>query len=269
MLFGGCVLRTISQKNKLCFPMKNDFNFIEFGEVNSTNDLAISRIAEGKAREGDVICAQWQTQGRGYAGNVWQSDPGKNLLCSFILQPHHVEPARQFILTQVISLAVIQVIQNRLPRELCRIKWPNDLYVNNLKIGGILFQNTIRGHVIDFAVAGLGINVNQLVFSHLIPNPVSLQQLTHTEISLPEFRLQLANSIAEYYRLTNSMSGIKSIENQYHAKLFRRGERAIYQVDNQLLEAVIEGVDEFGRLQVRTDDGVIRPYQFKEITFVI
>ncbi len=249
--------------------MKNGFKFIEFVEVLSTNNLAISRIRDGVACEGDVICAQWQTQGRGHAGNVWESDPHMNLLCSFILQPHHLEPSRQFLLTQVVSLAAREVIQSCVPKDFCSVKWPNDLYINNMKVGGILFQNTIRGNIIDFAVAGLGINVNQLVFSQDIPNPVSLRQLSKTEISLEDFRIKVANSINDYYQLTFSSSGIEILEKQYLSNLFRIGEKAIYQADDRLFEGVIQGVDEYGRLFVRMADGTTRLFQFKEIAYVI
>jgi len=249
--------------------MKNGINFIEYEEVVSTNDLAISRIANGEAHEGDVICAQRQTHGRGHAGNVWESEPHMNLLCSFILQPHHLEPARQFILTQVVSVAVMEVVQSYVPHESCTVKWPNDLYINDMKVGGILFQNTIRGNVIDFAVAGLGINVNQLVFGNDIPNPVSLRQLLKVEISLKEFGMQVANSILKYYRFTFSYSGIKTIENQYTSHLFRRGEKASYQMNDLFFEGIIEGVDEFGRLLMRMADNTIHSFQFKEIAFVI
>jgi len=249
--------------------MKIGFNFIEYGEVISTNDLAINRIADGQAREGDVICAQWQQHGRGHAGNVWESEPHLNLLCSYILQPHHLEPARQFLLTQVVSLAAMEVIQSYVPKTSCSVKWPNDLYVNNKKVGGILFQNTIRGNIIDFAVVGLGINVNQLVFSQDIPNPVSLRQLLKSEVSLEDFRLTVANSIKEYYQLTFSPSGIEILEKQYLSNLFRIGEKAIYHADDRLFEGVIQGVDEYGRLFVRMADGTTRLFQFKEIAYVI
>jgi len=246
-----------------------EISFISLEVVKSTNDVALNRIAANLATEGEMICANYQEQGRGQGGNFWESEAGKNLLCSLILTPHHIMPAKQFLLTQVVSLGVLRVIESWVTNETCRVKWPNDLYINDKKVGGILFQNIIKGHVLDFAVAGIGVNVNQEVFGEELPNAVSLKNFYGDEISLTQFRNQVAQSIDQFYQLTYSKAGIQQIETQYLNKLYRINQWNNYRVSEREFIGMVVGIDEFGRLAVKTRDGQLRFHLFKEIEFVV
>ncbi len=244
------------------------FNPIRYDQVQSTNDIAIQRIAKGEALEGDVIVTSWQTHGKGHADNAWESEPLKNLLCSMILRPHHISPANQFVLTQVVSLGALAAIQQIIPNEACYVKWPNDLYINDKKAGGILFQNTIKGHVIDYSVAGIGINVNQEHFSDELPNPISVKNLTNEELDLDYFLSAINLSIDKFYQLTYTEQGFRLLNRLYHDQLFRINEWSTYQKGETVFEGRIKGVDEFGRLSVEERDGLQYWFQFKEITYL-
>ena len=248
--------------------MESSVTFFSFNSVMSTNDKALKRISDGLAVEGDVICTGFQEQGRGQGGNSWESLPEKNLLCSLILSPRHLHPSQQFILTQVVSLGILEAIQMILPNELCHIKWPNDLYIHNKKVGGILFQNIIKGNEIDFAVAGIGINVNQEQFNSRLPNPIAIKHYLKDELSIMHFREQLFKSIFRKYRLSYSQMGIELIQNEYLSKLYRINQWQKYLIGNLEITGMIVGVDEFGRLAFKNEEGQQSWYQFKEIEFV-
>lgn len=245
-----------------------NFRYFKYGRVKSTNDLAMKHISDGNALEGDVFVADWQELGRGHASNVWESEPGKNLLCSFILKPLHLSPANQFILTQLVSLGVLAIIRQFLPNDICSVKWPNDLYVNDEKVGGILFQNLIRGQQIDYSVAGLGVNVNQINFSSQLPNPVSLRQRLMQDIDIDDLLLQMAKSINRYYQLTFRQENLGKLNKEYLLNLYRIKEWALYKSENQTFEGLIVNVDEFGRLAVEQRDGHLRWFMFKEIEYL-
>lgn len=135
----------------------------------STND-ALTEI-DG-ADHGTVAVCRRQTAGRGQRGNKWESEPGKNLTFSILLCPD-IEARSQFEMSMLVSLAVADFIDAVLGRRAAKVKWPNDIYVADGKICGILIENRLSGTMLERAVAGIGINVNQTVFRSGAPNPVS------------------------------------------------------------------------------------------------
>ena len=145
-------------------------------------------VLDPEAPHGLVVAAREQTAGRGQRGNTWESGPGLNLSFSIVLRPAGIHPARQFCISEAVALAVAETVEE----ELCRngvddpvyVKWPNDIYVGDRKICGILIENTITGTHIDKSIVGIGLNVNQREFLSDAPNPVSLIQLTARETPL-------------------------------------------------------------------------------------
>ena len=155
-----------------------ELNIVNISSVGSTNSYAMELIGDGKLTEGDVYLTNNQINGKGLGDNLWESEPSSNITLSLVLQPKFVEPANQFILTQIVSLAIVDTINSYLisknSKAELKIKWPNDIYIDNCKIAGILFQNYIMGNQISYSIAGIGININQLVFTSGAKNPVSL-----------------------------------------------------------------------------------------------
>ncbi|WP_323134429.1 biotin--[acetyl-CoA-carboxylase] ligase [Tellurirhabdus rosea] len=232
----------------------------------STNDVASELILNGQASEGLLVITHHQTAGRGQRGNPWEARPGENLTFSLVLQPSFLQASEQFWLNIAISLGISDWLVTHL-HERMRIKWPNDLYVDNRKIGGILIENTLQGYSIAWSVVGIGININQTRFSH--PNATSLLNETPND---GEFVLENSlNSIAEalekrYLALRSGRRDVLKAE--YLQRLFRYQEEAEYVSDGERFRGSIVGVGETGLLAIETA-GRLRYFGFKEVEFVI
>mgnify|MGYP006201769351 CR=1 FL=1 len=163
---------------------KSDTSWIELDIVDSTNNYAMGLIHAGVAQHGTVVFAHYQNKGKGQRGKSWETEPGANLSFSIILQPHFLVPTQMFQLLAVTALSVRQELEQYIGDE-AKIKWPNDLYWRDRKTGGILIENVLRGTQWQWAVVGIGINVNQTTFGTL-RNPVSIKQITGKETTVKE-----------------------------------------------------------------------------------
>ena len=245
------------------------FEIIRTGKTGSTNTLAMQNVMSGKAYEGIIYVADYQTNGKGTGTNSWESEAGKNLLFSMILEPVFIEPARQFILTQIISLSLKQLLDNEIRNAKISIKWPNDIYADKKKIAGILIQNIIQGNEYSYAVAGTGINVNQEKFSSGLPNPVSIIRLTGKETAL-DVLLQKFLTLFEKKYENHSFSAY-NLNEQYKKALFRYKEPGLYlnRATGEKFTAVIEDITEYGQLVLRRqDNGMVNIFNFKEVEFI-
>ena len=224
------------------------------------------QMVSDKAMEGTVVLAQYQTRGRGQAGSYWESEAGKNLLMSLILEPVFLEAGRQFFLSMIVSLALTEVLQKYV-QGVC-IKWPNDIYVDERKIAGILIENQVKGATLEKSVIGVGLNINQKKFESDAPNPVSLNQLTSKDYSPKVILDQFLETFSVWYNQLK-MGEFQKIEEDYLAALFRRNEWGLYRDANGEFDARIIGIGEFGRLKLEVRSGEIKSYFFKEVEFVI
>ena len=241
-------------------------NFIFLNEVDSTNNYANQRVLTKAADEGTVVLAQFQKAGKGQKGNTWESEPGKNLLASFILRPVFLKAADQFYISKIISLSIAELLQSK--TKDITIKWPNDIYAGNRKIAGILIENSVLVPNIETAIAGIGLNLNQEIFVSDAPNPVSLKQLTGKDYEIQQFADDLFLAIEKWYRKLQS-GKLSEIDTVYHESLFRMKEWANYSADGKTFEARITGTGQFGQLQLEHPDGKITEHFFKEVEFVI
>ncbi|HJN05306.1 MAG TPA: biotin--[acetyl-CoA-carboxylase] ligase [Bacteroidales bacterium] len=244
------------------------FNIINIPKLKSTNSYAQELIESGDLHEGDVISTQYQKNGRGQGDNFWESEHGSNLLVSIILEPSMVPAQRQFVLTQIVSLALVDLIKEYILTEEVKIKWPNDIYVNKNKIAGILFQNFVKGNHIEFSIAGIGINVNQKKYYSEVPNPISIIHHSNSPTNLKVLLDKLLDKIGfnyETYRLKENFEELKS---KYVINLYRYNEWATYSDGNNPFQGKIFDIDEFGRLEVMMKSGEEKKFMFKEIEFV-
>lgn len=141
----------------------------------STNS-AIDR----EAPHGFALMAREQTAGRGQRGNSWEAEPGRNVTLSLMLRPEGLPAVRQFEVSEAVALGVADAVEELGIGDV-RVKWPNDIYVGDRKIAGILIENSLTGPMIGRSIAGIGLNVNQREFRSDAPNPVSAWQLTGRE----------------------------------------------------------------------------------------
>ncbi len=237
-------------------------NLVFVPECHSTNTLAMELSQRGSIADGTVIITDNQQEGRGQRGNQWISEPRKNLTFSVALKPGFLKADRQFRLTQVISLAITDYLKNRLDGTV-KIKWPNDILVNDLKICGILIENSLSGETIQFVVAGIGLNVNQIMLPNL--KATSLKQETGKDSNLDNVLELLLHAIEERYQQLRN-GNIHKLENDYLMNLYRNGEFHVFNTKDGVLTGMIEGVDQRGRLVLQTSEGK-RFYDLKEISF--
>ncbi len=244
------------------------FNIINIPKLESTNSYAQQLIESDDLHEGDVISTQYQENGRGQGENFWESEPGSNLLVSLILEPKMIPASQQFVLTQLVSLALVDLIKEFVLTDEVQIKWPNDIYVNNKKIAGILFQNFIKGNEIEFSIAGIGLNVNQKKFYSGALNPVSIIHYTNETIDLNILLDKLLDKIGVNYETYRIKENFQELNSKYILNLFRYKEWANYSNGNNFFKGKIIDIDEFGRLKVKLKSGNENKFGFKEIEFV-
>ena len=145
-----------------------------FKTLDSTNQYLQNLLNEGIDIVDNIVVTDYQTSGKGQGKNMWQSEYGKNLLFSIALDMSFLKAESQFLLTQIVSVTMINVLKKYLPEDSLFIKWPNDIYFNNKKIAGILIKNEIRGMMMGTSIIGIGLNVNQTSFPADLPNPTSM-----------------------------------------------------------------------------------------------
>ena len=156
---------------------------IELSTIDSTNIYAMAQIKEGMAKSGSCFRADYQTHGKGQHGRVWESSNGQNLLCSYILELKTLNISKKWApndqngFSAAIALGA-RTFFDAYTNGDTQIKRPNDIYWRDRKAGGILIENQLKGKEWTWAVVGIGININQTVFSPEAPNPVSLKQIT-------------------------------------------------------------------------------------------
>lgn len=259
-----------------------EFTIRRFDTTQSTNSDAQRGIKSDS--NFTVYWAKFQERGRGQQGKGWESEPNKNLLLSILFKEIEIAPKDQFIISQIISLAVVDYLKKRGVEA--KIKWPNDIYVGDKKICGILIENYLSGDILSASIAGIGININQRIFITKPPNPISLIDLiSGEELGEDEFNLEkelhlLLQSIFNRYK--NFFSGdrersILELRAEYQKRLYRLNSFHLFYPSNQstseavgeLFEAKIVGVASDGKLQLVDRAGAAHSYYFKEIGYII
>jgi len=245
------------------------FTIHKLNRVGSTNKYAFDLCKNKKAKEGDVFLASDQFEGRGYHANRWLSEPGKNLTFSLILQPDFILPTRQFVITQFVSLAIVDLLKELVLEEKVRIKWPNDIYINDLKVGGILVQNTIIGNAFEYSIIGIGLNVNQTQFPPGLPNPASIIHFLKKEMVIDDSLDDLLKCMDKRYEELMISNDLPALEKEYLDHLYRFNQLYEFKDKNGSFKGRITGVGEYGELMISDETGTVRKYHFKEIEFVI
>ena len=236
--------------------------------TDSTNTLMRQLVAAGNPPE--FIYAGYQTAGRGQTGNGWESEPGKNLLCSILLPPIK----ELFYQNVITSVAVLRTLSG-LGIDGLTVKWPNDIYWGDKKVAGILVENTILGSEVQYSIAGIGLNVNQTEWHSGAPNPVSVKQITGKDYDIDELMQQL---LAEIRKAQS-----EDVWEEYKAHLYRREgfwpfvEREVSVAPTMNAESAVEGqfwahiVDVLptGEIVLLDKNGKQRKYHFKQIRYVL
>jgi BirA family biotin operon repressor/biotin-[acetyl-CoA-carboxylase] ligase len=238
-------------------------NLLYLPETRSTNDEA-RRLAKGGAPEGTLVIADYQTAGRGRLDRRWDAPPGSSLLMSLLFRPA-LAPHQVQRLTMICSLAVADAVESE-TRLRVGLKWPNDVVVGGAKVGGILTETGLIGSQVDYAVVGIGLNVD------LEPS------------RLPRLLLMPATSLSHLLgrrvaRLPLLWGFLRALEGRYlalktghspHAewatRLVTLGETVTVDVAGTGVQGVAEGVDPDGALLVRLADGRLETVVAGDVT---
>jgi BirA family biotin operon repressor/biotin-[acetyl-CoA-carboxylase] ligase len=239
----------------------------EFESLASTNEFGHALIEKEKVVEGTVIRAAYQSGGKGYSGNSWESEAGKNLLVSIILKPVFLQPKRQFFLNQAISLAVAETVKEHVLAVDVKVKWPNDIFCDDRKVAGILIENSVQGNLILHSVVGIGLNVNQTVFSPVLKNVTSLRTETGNEFDLKTVLGILCEKI-EYRYLQLKNNHIEEIQKDYMRELYRGEQECVFRSGGNRFNAKIAGLTAEGKLVLQLHDHH-EVFGFKEVEMVM
>jgi BirA family transcriptional regulator, biotin operon repressor / biotin---[acetyl-CoA-carboxylase] ligase len=241
------------------------YKIIHLQEVNSTNTYLKEYLRTDKAEEGTVILADQQSKGRGRGQNSWFSEEGMSLTMSILIRPS-LKSNHHFMLNEFLSLAMVDVLAAY--GIFSKVKWPNDIYIADKKIAGLLIENVIIGDVISESVLGIGLNVNQQRFPADLQNPVSMAQVMQRSAVLSEVRDKMLDCIARRYE-TLRTGNFNALHSEYSAHLYKRGEAISFTTAGQQMEGTLFNVFQSGELYVRLSNGKLQSYLFDTIRDLI
>ena len=242
---------------------------VHLGVVDSTNSYVrdeaetLARLACGAGII--AVTADAQTAGRGQRGNRWLSKDGENMLLTILVEPRFLVPSRQFALSQAIALAVRDTMLKY--GIMARLKWPNDIYVEKGKLAGILIELDYEADYIASAIIGVGLNVNQTEFAPMERVPTSMKILTGRDFNVNEVTDSILLSFAKRYSLMKECN--LSLADEYKQSLMGWGVSQHYKDMSGTFDAVIEDVEPDGHILLRSDDGELRRFAFKEVELCI
>lgn len=254
---------------------------VEFAEeVRSTNTTLMERMQAGEELPHlYTLCTFRQTAGRGQRGNSWESEPDKNISFTTVLDCRQLKPEQLWRLSMLSALAVAEALHSFGIEA--TIKWPNDIYVGDLKICGMLIENVLQGSHIRCSLSGIGVNVNQEVFVSNAPNPTSMKLITGRTFDKKEVLMRILQEMKRLWPIT--IAATDELERYYKQRLYRREGRWLWrevpsseapmmidrEADDTAFYAQIAGISEQGQLLLKKDDGSIHAYSFKEIKYII
>jgi BirA family biotin operon repressor/biotin-[acetyl-CoA-carboxylase] ligase len=225
-----------------------------------------------------TIRTDFQTAGRGQAGNTWESEEGKNLLFSALLRYDNIRATEQWRLSMLVPLALWDVLAKYLPADRLTIKWPNDIYYDNQKLVGILIENALAGQYIGHSIAGIGLNINQVQWISNAPNPISMKQITGQEYE-PEALMNEWIAAMQQWEDCST----EQLYQAYYQHLYRREgwhkyvEREVSLTPTAIAPegiegefiATIAGITPQGELILRKENNEEKTCHFKQIRFVL
>ena len=274
--------------------MTKMYDIMWLKSVDSTNSEAKRNISD--IDNLSVLSALSQSEGRGQKGNKWSSVPGENLTFSIVLKFGEqtagkaglsvggklrlvVTAREQFVLTEITSLSIVEFLSRHGIKA--KIKWPNDIYVGDKKICGVLIENSLRGKNLSSSIIGIGLNVNQRNFDVNLPNPTSMILETGIEEDIRSCLEEFMDIFQGYleYRLPN-------LRERYLSYLWRHNTPARYiaqtyqsqplQTDSEgelpgrEFTGITRGLSPIGHLVVEDiEKGELKEFAFKEISYIL
>lgn len=227
-------------------------NFKVMPSIDSTNNYAMQMVHARLAKHGDVWFALEQTSGKGQRGKSWQSRKGENILLSIVLQPSFLAPRQSFLLNAAIATGIFDFYKEYAGYE-TRIKWPNDIYWRDRKAGGLLMENIIRSENWLFAVAGIGLNVNQISFPEDLHRATSLRQITGKAFDAVELAKELCSFLEQRYESLKA-GNEQQILHDYRRVMYKLDEYVTFKKNGLLCKALVKGITADGLLMVEANN---------------
>ncbi len=246
--------------------MENSWPIMHLTTVDSTNNFLLRLLKNQHIDHEMVVNARFQSDGRGQEDNKWESEPYSNLTFSILLKPTYLEPQNIFCLNQVISLAIVDYLENN--HITARIKWPNDILVECKKIAGILIENSFIGNSIQYSIIGVGLNVNQMNFSNVQNRAISIKNIIGKEMNLDMVLHSLLNAIHNRLKLLKRKD-YQYISDDYksHLHLFQSWAR-FYDNNNVYFKGKIIDILPTGELCMMLENGGVKKFMNKELVFI-
>lgn len=232
--------------------------------TDSTNNYAMALARSGLWTPGNACIALEQSEGRGTRGKIWESHKGLNIMMSIMADTSFLSIKNQFYLSTISSLACYDIFSKYAPPG-TRIKWPNDIYFNDRKAGGILIENVIKGFNWQYSIIGIGLNINQVNFSNTNTRAISLKQITNNTYDI----IQIANEIYDaFFRRLEKLKDVsfKEIISEYNKYLFKKGEITKLRIGSEIIDTMISGISPDGLLE--TTDATNRKFTFDEVEWI-
>lgn len=229
----------------------------------STNDIAADKSRSNTLKDGAIVITDHQYNGKGQRGNTWESVANENLTFSIFLKPVFLSAVKSFILNIIASLSIVEAL-NTIDPEKFKIKWPNDIMYGERKLGGILVENILRADVISSAIIGIGLNVNQNIFDPVFC-ATSLRNIFHREFNKNSILNHIIRQFDINYLILRTQDEA-NLKQKYLHHMYWLYQKHTFR-SFETFEGIIEGIDEFGRLKVKTDDR-IQIFNLKEITYL-
>jgi BirA family biotin operon repressor/biotin-[acetyl-CoA-carboxylase] ligase len=238
---------------------------IKLEKTDSTNNFLQELISDNQNEaEGLVVIAKNQSSGKGQGGNVWYSEKDKNLTFSILFHPNFLVN-NQFQISKSISLGIVDFLTN-LGLTNVKIKWPNDIYIRDNKISGILIENSVRNNKIYNSIVGIGLNVNQTNFDSVINKATSIYNEIGDKLALNDLLDRLLFFIEKRYLMLKT-NKIKIIDKDYIEHMYRFNEIKYFQTNGKEILGTIVGISSIGKIQLKIEDK-IEEFDLKEINFL-
>jgi BirA family biotin operon repressor/biotin-[acetyl-CoA-carboxylase] ligase len=244
--------------------------FVELQSVDSTNNYARQQIHAGLAQHGMVFFAHEQLMGKGQRGKGWSSERDVNIILSIVVKPQPLLLTQQFMLSACVAVTIHGLFMKYAGPD-TKIKWPNDLYWQDRKAGGVLIESLVGSRESgvgswEWTIIGIGININQTSFPGDLPNPVSLKQITGKNFDTIELAKELCELLNKNFDILVN-DGFEKIHAAYLADLYKINSKVKLKKDNRVFEAIIKSVSPSGKLFVQ--HSFEEEFDFGEVEWMI
>ncbi len=263
-------------KNLISFKINNSlpaaftnkiigYPLVKLNLVDSTNNYAMQQIRNGTAIHGTAYFAHEQTAGKGQRNKQWLSAKDQNIILSVLIETNMLLLSQQFYLNVVSALAAFYLFNNYSTNNF-KIKWPNDIYWQDRKTGGILIENIISGNKWKYAVIGFGLNINQTAFDIILKNPASLKQITNKSYDVIKLAEELCAILqVKFNQLLNK--NLDELLNEYNQHLYKKNELVKFKKGSEQFNGCIIKVDNCGRLIIKTTHEEV--FEFGDVEWLI